>query len=268
MTATVSPDEPIGLLVRNCDRSYAFRTAHNRLEDAFTAAMTNTYPSHRRSRYNWSRYTFEQRLMHNFGLTSFKPSSLPKLLVPRSGGNAASCHPALQICTCSACTFKARALLLLLRLSSKCFALDFLTGAAGSSSGSLCTSHRDGDLNRRRGLVGEVTGEVSLWTRVPNMVIIRPGFTPREPRIRCLTRTLSRGRRWHRCTRSSHVTGETIHRWFARRTERHFERNRSCDRCVSQRGLMRDEKLAGFDWDRERTKTSEIGHWISDRCVG
>lgn len=94
--------------------------------------------------------------------------------MPRSGGNAASCHPELHICTCSECTFKARALLLLLRLSNKCLALDLRTGAAGSSSGSLCTSQRDGDLKRRRGLVGEVTGEVSLWTRVPNMVIIRP----------------------------------------------------------------------------------------------
>lgn len=115
-------------------------------------------------------------------LTSFIPSSLPRLLVPRSGGNAASCHPELHICTCSECTFKARALLLLLRLSNKCLALDLRTGAAGSSSGSLCTSQRDGDLKRRRGLVGEVTGEVSLWTRVPNMVIIRPVF-PTIPTI-------------------------------------------------------------------------------------
>ena len=97
--------------------------------------------------------------------------------MPRSGGNAASCHPGLlHICTCSECTFRARARLLLLRLSRRCLALDLRTGAAGSSSGSLCTSQRDGDLKRRRGLVGEVTGEVSLWTRVPNMVIIRPAL--------------------------------------------------------------------------------------------
>lgn len=113
-------------------------------------------------------------------LTSFMPSSLPRLLVPRSGGKAASCHPPpllppLHNCS-NACSeeLSPRALLLLLRLSSRCLALDFLTGAAGSSSGSLCTSQRDGDLKRRRGLVGEVTGEVSLCTRVPNMVIIRP----------------------------------------------------------------------------------------------
>lgn len=103
------------------------------------------------------------------------PSSLPRLLVPRRGGKAASCQPALllQFCRWSDCDeCRPCVLLLLLRLSSRCFALDFLTGAAGSSSGSLCTSQRDGDLKRRRGLVGEVTGEVNLCTRAPNMVII------------------------------------------------------------------------------------------------
>lgn len=120
------------------------------------------------------------------GLTSFMPSSLPRLLVPRSGGNTTSCQPPppLQICKWSDCEeWSPRARLLLLRLSKRCLALDFLTGTAESSSGSLCTSQRDGDLKRRRGLVGEVTGEVNLCTRVPNMVIInRPRFAaPRTP---------------------------------------------------------------------------------------
>jgi len=104
------------------------------------------------------------------------PSSLPRLLVPRSGGKATSCQPPLlelHSCRWSDCDeCNPRALLLLLRLSSRCLALDFLTGAAESSSGSLCTSQRDGDLKRRRGLVGEVTGEVNLCTRVPNIVIV------------------------------------------------------------------------------------------------
>ena len=109
-------------------------------------------------------------------LTSFIPSSLPRLLVPRRGGNAASCHPAAFGAAAHGLgspTFNPRARLLLLRLSSRCFARDFLIGTVTpSSSGSLWTSQRDGDLNLRLGLVGEVTGEVSLWTRVPNMVII------------------------------------------------------------------------------------------------
>lgn len=114
------------------------------------------------------------------------PSSLPRLLVPRRGGNAMSCHPPPPLHICSVCSeeLSPRTLLLLLRLSNKCLALDFLTGAAGSSSGSLCTSQRDGDLKRLRGLVGEVTGEVSLCTRVPNMVIIRPRFDERRNKRR------------------------------------------------------------------------------------
>lgn len=114
-------------------------------------------------------------------LTSFMPSSLPRLLVPRRGGKTTSCQPPppLHICKLSDCEeWSPRARLLLLRLSRRCLALDFLTGAAASSSGSLCTSQRDGDLKRRRGLVGEVTGEVSLCTRVPNMVIINRPRTP------------------------------------------------------------------------------------------
>lgn len=119
-------------------------------------------------------------------LTSFIPSSLPRLLVPRRGGNAISCHPPLQLLICNVCSeeLSPRALLLLLRLSNRCLALDFLTGAAGSSSGSLCTSQRDGDLKRLRGLAGEVTGEVSLCTRVPNIVIIRPRLYGRRNRRR------------------------------------------------------------------------------------
>lgn len=116
------------------------------------------------------------------------PSSLPRLLVPRRGGKAMSCHPPppppppppLHICNVCSEELSPRTLLLLLRLSNRCLALDFLTGAAGSSSGSLCTSQRDGDLKRLRGLVGEVTGEVSLCTMVPNMVIIRPRFDERR----------------------------------------------------------------------------------------
>lgn len=92
------------------------------------------------------------------------PSSRPKLLVPRSG-KAASHQPAALGAAAhnlGSPTFSPRARLLLLRLSSKCLARDFLTGVLPSSSGSLCTSQRDGDLKRRREIVGEVTGEVSL----------------------------------------------------------------------------------------------------------
>ena len=96
--------------------------------------------------------------------------------MPLSGGNAVSCHEH----TWGSPTddkFNPLARLLLLRLSSRCLARDFLTGAVvavcPSSSGSLCTSQREGDLKRRLGLCGEVTGEVSRCTRLPNMVIVQ-----------------------------------------------------------------------------------------------
>lgn len=105
------------------------------------------------------------------------PSNLPRLLVPRSGGNATSCQLDVDVDVavvahgCGSLMLSPRALLLLLRLSSRCLALDFLTGGA-SSSGSLCTSHLDGDLNLRLADVGEVTGDVNRCTKVLNIVII------------------------------------------------------------------------------------------------
>jgi len=151
-----------------------------------------------------------QRIKNNVledGLTSFMPSSLPRLFVPRNGGKAMSCQlplPELHICRWSDCEeCSPRDLLLLLRLSRRCLALDFLTGAAGSSSGSLCTSQRNGDLYRRRGLVGEVTGEVNLCTRVPNMVIINRSRLTASERVRLRRDFSQRPSRVFNCHASS-----------------------------------------------------------------